>query len=1380
MNLPVGISKWKLGIFLVSVFFVSAYFVYPVFANPPSSTYAPGATLDPDCAPGDSNCTVSPSLPTTLTTSTDITMSNYPLNFDSGTFYIDSENNWVGINTSSPSTALDIVGALRLGANTAMYNILNTSAAAGAPSGDLYWGDKILLNDQGGKFSIDSSGNVSASGTLFTYGNTTVSGTLKIADGTSSAPSLVFANDTNTGIFLNAADQIGWSLGGVQKAKLAGSAFAVATLQTLGTSAPLLIQGLMADGETAVGVNIRAGYALSTAGSKIASFQNATVEKAYINYEGGAFFASSTTVSGTLYVADGLVGTPSMSFTNDTDTGLYMSSAGILDIAIGGVRNGSFASGGISVDRVNNLTSGGSLTLESASTTVAVVVNSASTLSSGKLLSIQNNGTEKAYVDYAGGAYLSSALQQANAWGDKWHMAGSGIKVSMDQSSTSWLTSVSHPAGIDKFRWEMNQPGGIGTLLDLNMDGTAAFYGTVGIGTTTPAYSLDVNGDFRVVNTSTLANTTVSGTLQVADGSASAPSINFNGDPDMGIYRYGSNTLGIATDGNLVSYFDSTALYVNRLRNLTGNLDITGSLNTKIVRIGNLTSLTTGNIVEFYKDSMSTKVAHIDSSGGAYFASSTTVSGTLQVADGTVSAPSLSFTDDTDTGMYSSSDGVLALSINGTQKISFDTTGISSNVFSNLTTGSSTTIHSDVASGGTAIILNSSNSLSSGNIVSFQNAGVEQAYIDNIGRIKGGQGYGNGPTYAFKNDTNTGMYGNGSGDIYWSRDGVDSMKLTASGLQVNQILPNDSNTAMTVRGLMDDGVSAIGVVLNASTLLSTAGAKIVSFQNDEVEKAYINYAGGAYFASSTTVSGVLYVGTPNPTQQIDTSVATMGAFVTQNTTKIAGVQFQNTNAAGSMRFVAAANTGSYIAFDQPGESATGAFFGITKSDGSFLFNYSGGGADTRDLAIGTYSNKDFILGTNNAERVRITNAGYVGIGTSTPGNLLDVFGPVAGIKISDDSVDYVTLQTEADGDFTIRPNSATQGSNYIEYDGDSNLDFLSDERLKKGIVDAEPFLDRVMGLKIRRYNFIKGDPRDYKEIGMIAQEVEPFFPELVGTSNYPDIEGGVVKTLGYTTFGVIAIKAIQEQQDMIDNLNALVLGGTFEGYAQENSENGALVFNNKVEFNAHVAFDGDTVGRTILLAGENEVRIDFEQEYENDPVVTISLTSDVGLDRYFVSEADTTGFVIKISPVLNEDVNFNWHAFAMIDSGDEVVEPITEPASEPVVEPAVEPTAEPVVEPVTEPVTEPSTEPIVEPVTEPTTEPVVEPSTEPIVEPVVEPVTEPVVEPVVEPVDEPATETSTEPAPELVIEPAPEPASEPVAEPIAETTDGEDSGNTVE
>lgn len=99
----------------------------------------------------------------------------------------------------------------------------------------------------------------------------------------------------------------------------------------------------------------------------------------------------------------------------------------------------------------------------------------------------------------------------------------------------------------------------------------------------------------------------------------------------------------------------------------------------------------------------------------------------------------------------------------------------------------------------------------------------------------------------------------------------------------------------------------------------------------------------------------------------------------------------------------------------------------------------------------------------------------------------------------------------------------------FSYDGDSNLDWYSDRSLKKDIVDAEPMLDRLMQLPFRRFNWKDiSDPAVKPEFGVIAQEVEPLFPDIVATGT----DG--LKTVGYTTFATIACKALQEHKTRND------------------------------------------------------------------------------------------------------------------------------------------------------------------------------------------------------------------------------------------------------
>ncbi len=86
----------------------------------------------------------------------------------------------------------------------------------------------------------------------------------------------------------------------------------------------------------------------------------------------------------------------------------------------------------------------------------------------------------------------------------------------------------------------------------------------------------------------------------------------------------------------------------------------------------------------------------------------------------------------------------------------------------------------------------------------------------------------------------------------------------------------------------------------------------------------------------------------------------------------------------------------------------------------------------------------------------------------------------------------------------------------------------SDKRMKKDITEIESVLEKVNQLKAYRYLYKDQDTRAKKTIGFMAQDIQPLFPELVGETE-DDYLG-----LNYAGFGVVAIKAIQEQQQIID------------------------------------------------------------------------------------------------------------------------------------------------------------------------------------------------------------------------------------------------------
>jgi hypothetical protein len=112
---------------------------------------------------------------------------------------------------------------------------------------------------------------------------------------------------------------------------------------------------------------------------------------------------------------------------------------------------------------------------------------------------------------------------------------------------------------------------------------------------------------------------------------------------------------------------------------------------------------------------------------------------------------------------------------------------------------------------------------------------------------------------------------------------------------------------------------------------------------------------------------------------------------------------------------------------------------------------------------------------------------------------------------------------------------------------------LSDIKLKENIVDATPKLEKLLKVKIRNYNIIG---EQTKQIGVIAQELEQVFPSMIEEAeDFENIEvidedgnttkqrqslGTTTKSVKYSVFVPMLIKAIQEQTQIIKDLEARI------------------------------------------------------------------------------------------------------------------------------------------------------------------------------------------------------------------------------------------------
>ena len=150
-------------------------------------------------------------------------------------------------------------------------------------------------------------------------------------------------------------------------------------------------------------------------------------------------------------------------------------------------------------------------------------------------------------------------------------------------------------------------------------------------------------------------------------------------------------------------------------------------------------------------------------------------------------------------------------------------------------------------------------------------------------------------------------------------------------------------------------------------------------------------------------------------------------------------------------------------------------------------------------------------------------------GTSTTANLKIFKANTDGLYMQQGFTDGVEqLRIENNGNIT----------NTNNYYGS-----LSDRKLKENITPATPKLADLMKVKVCTYNLKKELGYDgEKQLGVIAQELEEIFPNLVSESEDADVDGNklgtTTKAVKYSVFVPMLIKAIQELNAKVEALES--------------------------------------------------------------------------------------------------------------------------------------------------------------------------------------------------------------------------------------------------
>jgi hypothetical protein len=120
-----------------------------------------------------------------------------------------------------------------------------------------------------------------------------------------------------------------------------------------------------------------------------------------------------------------------------------------------------------------------------------------------------------------------------------------------------------------------------------------------------------------------------------------------------------------------------------------------------------------------------------------------------------------------------------------------------------------------------------------------------------------------------------------------------------------------------------------------------------------------------------------------------------------------------------------------------------------------------------------------------AEKMRISSAGNVGIGTTGPGYLLHV----GSASVTDGTTVLRLQDANSTCDFNANTGAPTCGS---------------DETLKKNITDLGGSLSKIDALRLVEYNWKTDALGAAKQTGFVAQEVEKVFPKLVTEQKWID------------------------------------------------------------------------------------------------------------------------------------------------------------------------------------------------------------------------------------------------------------------------------------
>jgi len=349
-----------------------------------------------------------------------------------------------------------------------------------------------------------------------------------------------------------------------------------------------------------------------------------------------------------------------------------------------------------------------------------------------------------------------------------------------------------------------------------------------------------------------------------------------------------------------------------------------------------------------------------------------------------------------------------------------------------------------------------------------------------------------------------------------------------------------------------------------NTATGTAAGNGLGLFMISTDSYMFNYNGAILFGASgfetmRLTSTGLGIGTSSPRAKLDVSGSVLvGTYQTSTnyaplSVKTASTITTPSTFTNAISIWNGTNVGEYsnitFGYNTVGVTNAAAYMGYVSTSSTD----QGKGA----LVFGT---RDVTSDTAASERMRLDSAGNLLVGTTNGGGQTGVGIFTQTAAASDCLTANATSASFVSSILNIRTTRNTTNNTFkaIQYYNDgataykfyvidsgaiystsTTITSISDQRFKENIKDIDVGLDAVMALKPRRFDWIDGKGEDRKNaVGFIAQEMQTVLPDLISTYEQSPEDTTEYLAIRQSDLIPTLVKAIQEQQAIIESLKA--------------------------------------------------------------------------------------------------------------------------------------------------------------------------------------------------------------------------------------------------